>query len=375
MKILHCVTDDKFIDGAISLFEQDNRVTNIWCHFVQEPKERLQLIKNKQVLVSPFAELNVYAHQCDVIILHSFEALPIEQMEKLPKDKKIIWFGWGHDMYEGRTPIMPIELYLPQTQKIHDELYGPKTVMKRIKRWIRVNVMKKPYSRIIPRIDYFSGVFPYEYELLQQKQPIFKGKKLDFYYASTDFFIKDACPHEITNSRQNIIIGNSAHITNNHVDAIDWVAEYVHVADDCKVILPLSYGSEENYANRVKKYAKSRLGDNAYVLDSYLPIDEYWALVSNCKIALYPHIRQQASDNIFYQLMSGAKVYMTKKSLAYSYLKQLGLVVFSLEDDITTVDEALSDADVVKNRLILTNLYSVSKQIERVHNIITELTA
>lgn len=375
MKILHCVTDDKFIDGAISLFEQDDRVINTWCHFVQEPKDRLQLIKNKLVKILPYTEMDKYANQCDVIILHSFEALPIEQMENLPNGKKIVWFGWGHDMYEGRTPIMPIDLYLPKTQKIYDELYGPKTITKRIKRWIRVNVMRKPYSRIIPRIDYFSGVFPYEYELLQQKQPKFKGKKLDFYYASTDFFIKDEYPREITNNRQNIIIGNSAHITNNHADAIDWVAKHVHMQDDSKVILPLSYGSEVNYTNKVKVYAKSRLGDKAYILDSYLPIDEYWSLVSNCKIAIYPHIRQQASDNIFYQLMSGAKVYMTKKSLAYSYLKQLGLVVYSLEDDITTVNEALTDADVMKNRQILTDLYSVSKQIERVHNIITELIA
>lgn len=373
IKILHCVPDDKFIDGAISLFEQDDRVINTWCHFVQDPKEELQFIKNVQVMVPAFAELDKYAHQCDAIILHSFEALPIEQMEKLPDRQKIIWFGWGHDMYEGRTPIIPIKLYLPKTQKIYEELYGPKTVIKHIKHWIRVNVMRKPYSRIISRIDYFSGVFPYEYDLLAQKQPKFKGRKLDFYYASTSFFIKDECPCAITNDRKNVIIGNSAHITNNHMDAIDWVAEHVHMVDDCRVILPLSYGSEENYTNRVKEYAKSRLGNNIYILDSYLPIDEYWELVSNCKIAIFPHIRQQASDNIFYELMTGAKVYMTKQSLAYSYLKQLGLVVFSLEDDIATIDNTLSHADVMKNREILTELYSVSTQIERVHNIIATL--
>lgn len=218
-------------------------------------------------------------------------------------------------------------------------------------------------------------MFPYEYELLAQKQLRFKGKKLDFYYASTDFFIKDEYPSKITNNRQNIIIGNSAHITNNHADAIDWVAKNVKMPDDCKVILPLSYGSETNYINVVKKYAVNRLGSNAYVLDSYLPINEYWDLVSNCKIALYPHIRQQASDNIFYQLMSGAKVYMTKQSLAYAYLKQLGLVVYAMEEDISSINEPISDADVLKNRRILIELHSVTKQIERVHNIITTLLA
>ena len=51
MKILHCVTDEKFIDGAISLYEQDNRMENRWVHFVKEDISSLTYIKSTQVEV------------------------------------------------------------------------------------------------------------------------------------------------------------------------------------------------------------------------------------------------------------------------------------------------------------------------------------
>jgi hypothetical protein len=86
-------------------------------------------------------------------------------------------------------------------------------------------------------------------------------------------------------------------------------------------------------------------------------------------VAIYAHNRQQASDNIFLQLIYGAKVYMPETSLAYHYLKKIGLKVFSLEHDIGSWDEEISDADVMENRRILSSLYSSSKLLERIKKI------
>ena len=145
------------------------------------------------------------------------------------------------------------------------------------------------------------------------------------------------------------------------------------MAKEDKVIIPLSYGGSERYISIIKETAQKYLGKNAMVLDTYLPVDEYWRLVSNCRIAVYAHVRQQASDNIFYQIMSGAKVYMTKKSAAFSYLKSLGLRIFSLEEDLQTINIPLTFAEIMRNRQILTQLYSVSTQIKRVYDINTFL--
>jgi hypothetical protein len=104
-------------------------------------------------------------------------------------------------------------------------------------------------------------------------------------------------------------------------------------------------------------------------LRQYMPLADYLNLTSNCRVAIYAHNRQQASDNIFLQLIYGAKVYMPETSLAYHYLKKIGLKVFSLEHDIGSWDEEISDADVMENRRILSSLYSSSKLLERIKKI------
>ncbi len=167
------------------------------------------------------------------------------------------------------------------------------------------------------------------------------------------------------------MLGNSANITNNHADVLKIIENHITIPEGGKVIIPLSYGGTLEYVNIVKGMAYNLLGDKALILDTYMPIERYWALASNCKIAIYAHVRQQASDNIFYQIMSGAKVYFTKKSAAFTYLKSLGLKVYSLEDDILTINDPISHDEIIDNRKILTKFYSVSTHIRRVKKINT----
>ena len=373
MKILHCVTDEKFIDGAISLYEQDNRMENRWVHFVKEDISSLNYIKSTQVEIVNLNRFDDMMNGLDVVILHSLPSLPIEQIHSIPKGIKVVWYAWGYDLYDGSNPLLPLPLYLPKTKQIHQLLSKAPTLAKAIKRKIKEWIFPCQYEQILSRIDFFSGVFPYEYDLLKEKYSQFRAVPLDFYYASKDFFIKDICPSTIENKMQNIMIGNSANITNNHADVIEMIANYATLAKEDKVIIPLSYGGTKRYVSIIKETAQRYLGKNAMVLDTYLPLDEYWKLASNCRIAIYAHVRQQASDNIFYQIMSGAKVYLTKKSAAFNYLKIIGLKVFSLEEDLQTINVPLTLDEIMGNRRILTQLYSTATHIKRVKDINTIL--
>lgn len=371
MKILHCVTDDKFIDGAISLYDEDNRVENRWVHFVNEKKHYLTYIKSKKVEVLNIDSFLDVLEGYDVVILHSLPSLPVEQINSIPDKIKIVWYAWGYDLYDGWNPLIPLSLYLPLTQKIHHQFTKAPTIAKAIKRKIKTWILPSEYESILSKIDYFSGVFPYEYDLIKKKYAKFRALPVDFYYASVDFFIKDTCPFEISNKMQNVMLGNSANITNNHADVLKIIENHITIPEGGKVIIPLSYGGTLEYVNIVKGMAYNLLGDKALILDTYMPIERYWALASNCKIAIYAHVRQQASDNIFYQIMSGAKVYFTKKSAAFTYLKSLGLKVYSLEDDILTINDPISHDEIIDNRKILTKFYSVSTHIRRVKKINT----
>ena len=89
MKILHCVTDEKFIDGAISLYEQDNRMENRWVHFVKEDISSLTYIKSTQVEVVNLNRFDDMMNGLDVVILHSLPSLPIEQIHSIPKSSLV----------------------------------------------------------------------------------------------------------------------------------------------------------------------------------------------------------------------------------------------------------------------------------------------
>lgn len=377
MRLLHCVTDEKFIDGAIALYDEDPRVENIWVHFVKENLVSLNYIKSPKVKILNIDKFDELIKDVDVIVLHSLPALCVEKIISIPDRVKIIWYAWGYDLYDGGNPLIPLRLYLPETLKIYNGLTKSPTIFKAIKRSIEkfLRAKKNEYAFVLPKVDYFSGVFPYEYSIVKNRYPEFRASSVDFYYASPQFFIKDILPTDVSNELCNIMIGNSANITNNHADALNFVSKYVSLSKSDKVIIPLSYGGTKEYVNIVKDVSYKLLGDkvNVLPLDKYLPADEYWCLTSNCRIAIYSHVRQQASDNIFYQIMIGAKVYFTIRSEAFSFLKSIGLKVFSMEEDYSVVNTPLTYDEIMHNRMILTKYYSVSTHVNRVKKINTQL--
>ena len=233
--------------------------------------------------------------------------------------------------------------------------------------------MKRQIKPALKAIDYFSGVFPYEIDLIKKSHPYFRAEPIDFYYGSAkDFFIKEDVSTNINHEKKNIIIGNSANMTGNHFDVIEILSK-VNIEDDSKLIIPLSYGNIRGYADAVEKEAEKIAPGRVVSLRNYMPFNEYYELISTCRTAIYAHERQQASDNIFLQMIFGARVYMSETSSAYNYLKGIGLKVYSLQSDLSLFNDAMKDEDVINNRRILSSLYAPSKLIERVKTINTIL--
>lgn len=369
MKCLHCVLDEKFIDGAISLFEEDRSVENMYVYYTDVVNTPFHYIKSEIVIQRSLSLFRDDVKQFDVVYLHSLKSLPPEIIPQIPRDIKVVWFGWGWDMYEGKVPIIPIKLYMPETAKVYNRCNG---AIAQVLKQVRNKLLRvKEYSyfkQLLSRIDYFSGVFPYEYSLIQKEHPYFKAVKLDYYYGSTSFFIPDVPDYHVQMGKKNIIIGNSSNPTNNHLDVLK-ILKNSKCSDFNSLIIPLSYGGDPDYVKIVKKSADKLFPNKVNALDNFLPLNEYFDLVKNCKTAIYAHERQQASDNIFMQILYGSRVFLSEHNLAFTFLRNLGLHIYSLQTDTHLLGEELSEKEVLENRTILSKLYCSKSLIERVYEI------
>ena len=376
MKILHCVYDDKFMDGTIRVYESDKRHTNEYVLVRSSPDNYMfRYIKSGKVKVTTPISFLLMAPEYDVIILHSFVCLNYYYISKIPKKCKVVWYAWGFDMYGGSHPIVPLKLYDTETKIFLEKDHLPKTI-KGIITDLKVKMMNY-YERLwlnkaISRIDYFSGVFPYEYDLVKSHHQNFKAKRVDkrdiLYYGDIDFFIKDTINNDIEHGKVNIIIGNSADPRNNHHDALTAISNVI-LPKESNIIIPLSYAGSANYIQWVMAYAESLYPGRVKALLDYIPLQDYLDLTSHCKVAIFFHERQQASDNIFMQMMYGAKVYMSETSLAYKYLKDEGFIVFSLQSEAESLFDDITDEMVMTNRRLLCEKYSDHTIRERVFKI------
>lgn len=136
-----------------------------------------------------------------------------------------------------------------------------------------------------------------------------------------------------------------------------------------KIIIPLSYGGTESYKKVVIDEGVSLFGDRMMPLQSFMPLDKYTRIMSNCKTAIFFHNRQQASDNVFLQMIYGARVFMSNKNLMFQYLKSKGLKIYSLQDDAKLLTEPMEVEDVLINRKYLSENYSSNSLISRITEI------
>lgn len=127
-----------------------------------------------------------------------------------------------------------------------------------------------------------------------------------------------------------IMVGNSRDSANNHEYILNTLGTYDEKI--AKVILPLSYGTEVDYANRVEETAISTFGSKAIILKDFLPLDEYLVLLNEIDCVCFYHHRQEAMG-ITIQLLSMNKIiFMNPKSNGYISLKSRGFAVFELGD-------------------------------------------
>ena len=284
----------------------------------------------------------------DIVVLHSMFIYDIT----IPSGIKVIWLGFGYDYYD-LIFTSKADYFNHKTKrllKVEGGKEKAKTVIKSLS--LKNRIKQKQRVKLIERVDIFCPVLTKEYQLI--KWPTKHIPKLmDWNYGTMEDDWAKAADIKLTG--ENILLGNSATHTCNHLDGIDLVTNTTSF--NGKLVLPLSYGDKE-YGQTVKEYAQKNYPGEVIALENFMSFDSYMKLISSCSFVIMPHKRQQGLGNIIMLMNLGAKIFLDKDNLLYDYLKENGFYIFALEDVSSPNFQAkLTATQVAKNKKLLHEIW------------------
>ena len=280
---------------------------------------------------------NVY----DAVFLHAIDSFPYNKTKLIPKEIKVFWLVWGYDLYghPKKNPMIKMDLYKPKTLEVCPYLkksFSLYNILRHLKRELYSLVNKKysysskAYMQAVSRIDYFSGVLPTEYDLLKDV-PYFRAKRVQYAYVSTEDMY-DKIPETPPMIGDNILIGNSAAETNNHLDILDYIKDFK--PKNRHIISALSYSGPQKYIDVIVSSYTNVFGKAFRPLLQLMPLKEYNSIIKTCGYGIFYHERQKGMGNISGLIMAGAKVFLSETSVTYKYYKELGIHVYSVQNDL-----------------------------------------
>ncbi len=375
IRILHITKDDKFFDRLITLFESDQRLVNksVVINETKKPFKYITLIdKARSVTVSELKHLLKQGNY-DVVYYHSIPETIWRSISWIPKSKKIIWWSWGYDLYRSRLPyfrpLFTLDLYKAQTKRYIDEHdannHNNGNIYRRIIAIVKAHYLEHCRRKALSRIDYYIPVIPQEYDMLVNnygfKAHLFSDPTSNRKY---DFILpqKNVAPGSI-------LLGNSASISNNHLDV--WSAIKNTKIIKRTIILPVNYG-DIVYRNYLKDHICS-VHNEIVFLEDYLPFDEYNRILDKCRFALFGIIRQQALGNVILCIQRGIKLFFFEDSMVYRYLKEMGCFVYTIEKmNEYEISTPLSEKEAEHNYIVWSKYRSKCYQLY--NSVINRLT-
>lgn len=390
--ILHLFPDEKFIDGAIDAFEHVYPNKN--KYLVGLTDDNIRYIKKyiDIVLIAPIGSQKYQDYIGDItkyeaVVIHYLDDQKLKIIKNAPIGVNFVWISWGGDVY-NRLSSWRYKLYgkateIAITKSTSRNIYYfiiKKSFPYRLFQNIKAELKLELFRRVIRKINYFSTVLLPEKNIVQKHYQI-RGSYVPFNYSNPDSL--NAHYHEKfnlnkTGSNNNILLGNSAAPTNNHIEAINFLSKFE--LGETKVIIPLSYGANHNYINNIKEHGEKVLGKNFFPLNSMLQLDEYHKLISSCSVCIMNHYRQNGMGNVIFMIWIGTKVFLSERNPAYSYFKKLGVHIYSIENDLKKVNDgdifnSLPHIAKIQNRRIMEECFSYDIMLKRTDNFINIISS
>ena len=336
MKILHIAPDEKFLDSAIWQFESVYPGGNQFIVLLPEGRKNPQWVKNKETVVLRNRTKQTISDVCEsqkeyeLLCFHSMDYFMGELVHALPLDTRILWMVFGYEVYDNEKLSGATEFLGNKTKRyfLENQRYA---FLKRNLRPLKYAIKKEKdpnlvWMQALQRADYCGVLFKEEYQSIKQRI----DGSADFFrfsYYPIEFMLEDMGFLE----GEDILLGNSATLTNNHLDVFEKLKGFP--LEKRKLIVPLSYG-DMSYAKKVVTVGSRSFPENFEPLVDFLSLKEYNRYISRCSVVIMGHRRQQAVGNVLVMLYRGAKVYLDKNNTLYAYLKRIGLAVYSVQEDL-----------------------------------------
>lgn len=356
--ILHLVHDEKIINRTIAIFEEVAPKQNIFVVFT---RHQLKLIKPHQnvILFQDFGQ-QYKGEKFSQVIIHFLNSRKIRFINKyIAKDTPIYWIIWGNDLYN--------KLLYPKGYEIYDT---QSSYYKKVKKSFIKNLVNKVIEnfKTVKIEKFISKYIDYilvdstetDYNMLLKYYPKLKNipSKEFFYYPIEVTLGEELIKKGVEGN--NIQIGNSASITNNHEYVMRFLSK-LHIGDR-NVYVPLSYSGTKEYKNTIKRKGLDCFGDKFKTLDDFLPLEEYNQLMLSCGFAIYGNFRQEAIGNIVISLYLGAKVFFPESAPFHLWAQRLNLIVFKLETiSQEEIDQPLDANSRAHNRSIILEYYNMER--------------
>src|ERR1035437_561342 len=386
INILHLIIDHQFFDFIYKDFQEVEGVENRYValvgtrvqHFNHIGHIPLWRIAGAEYVNSP--QVTEDLEWCDVLLVHWWHSAAASVVAKAPDSVIVVWSGWGGDYYDLLSG-EEASLYGDKTKQLLQQMQLQQTVAAH-KKWIHNSlhrikkIVKCTLGRakdrdsvdknlLINRFDYFSAPIPDDYRLLKRALGTkFRAKYIQLNYGSVE---EEFMPGQCDISGNDILLGNSATGTNNHLEIINLLSSID--IEDRKVIVPLSYGSQ-SYGDEIDKCGRKLLGNHFVPIRNLMSLEQYNALISSCSIAIMNHRRQQALGNIGTMLYRGAKVFLDEKGVVYKFFKRKGACVFSVHEIAERGSAAftpLSKSEKERNIEVLNQIWGHDTVIDNVH--------
>ena len=344
----HIITQDKFFDSYIEdIYKLHEEANNIF--WVRGEKGESSLLKTKR-------KVEYLGKEIPEIL--------VKKLQSLKQDDKL-FISW-YDMYIGKAIIdsnIPNDIYVwvmggdfyANPFWYHASWLFDKYTLKFVKNakaygYPHVNWKRKPQNwwkvlhelrikwkfkeeqqklyeiklRTIQRIDYLlmSEAWLPEYERVKELYPGCSFKRVD---AAFDQNYDIAAHLKISNKTDDtlkILIGNSADITNNYIDAYKYVKKQIR--DKYTIYSILSYGDSFN-RDYVLRIGKEMFGNAFCPVTKYIDRQEYIDFLMSIDVFVMYHNRQQACGNIMTAITLGKPVFMKSISPIYGMLKLIGV--------------------------------------------------
>ncbi|GHU72186.1 hypothetical protein FACS189450_09510 [Spirochaetia bacterium] len=386
--ILHLFSDEKFIDYTITHFKRIAPAKNTFICIIPSSDYTLKYIKqieDVELMIDSkkdISKLLAGIYQYDAVIFHSlFPRFFLKILYYVDPDKiKLVWIFFGGEFYDH--PLI-IQKYLGELSNNYYCFLKSNykvIIMKMIKNIIKKSILFYDFTKFnieknIKKIAYISALEE-ENENIQKEWHInAQCLPMGYHYFSIEKTVGDLINDHVVGT--NILIGNSANITNNHLEVFNILKDFS--IGERKIIVPLSYGGNIKYQNYIVEQGKCLWGNNFISLLSFIEREKYNQYFLDCGVVIMNHYRQQAVGNIVTSLWLGVKLYMSERSPVYSFLKKKNIILYTIENDLKpdnpNVFVPLSPGEINNNRDILYKEYSFSNILNATRLIIEELSS